>query len=51
MICTNCNKEFLVKEHQLGMPGTKEKEPIDCPYCEFTVTEKMTNGWWVTTKT
>jgi hypothetical protein len=29
------------------MPGTKEKEPITCPYCSYTI-ERTSNGWWNT---
>lgn len=43
--CESCKKPFHVSEHKLGMPGTKEREPITCPYCHHTI-ERMTNGWW-----
>jgi hypothetical protein len=26
--CESCNKPFYVSEHNLQMPGTKEKEPL-----------------------
>jgi DNA-directed RNA polymerase subunit RPC12/RpoP len=41
----SCGKPFHVIEHKLGMPGTREKEPITCPYCDHTI-ERMTDGWW-----
>ena len=31
----------------VAMPGTKEKEPITCPYCHHTI-ERTSNGWWNT---
>jgi hypothetical protein len=31
------------------MPGTKEKEPITCPYCGHTI-ERTSNGWWNTSE-
>lgn len=45
--CQSCNKPFRVWEHNLAMPGTKEKEPITCPYCSYTI-ERTSNGWWNT---
>lgn len=47
--CQSCQKPFSVSEHKLEMPGTKEKEPITCPYCGHTI-ERMCNGWWVVSK-
>jgi DNA-directed RNA polymerase subunit RPC12/RpoP len=43
--CQSCSKPFGVSEHNLVMPGTKEKEPITCPYCFHTI-YRTTNGWW-----
>jgi DNA-directed RNA polymerase subunit RPC12/RpoP len=48
--CTKCGKPFIVSEHHLAMPGTQEKEAIICPYCDHTVDERMSNGWWNTSK-
>lgn len=45
--CQSCKKPFKVIENKLGMPGTKEKEPIDCPYCNYTI-QRTTNGTWQT---
>ncbi len=50
MECPECNKPFKVTEYNLAMPGTKEKEPINCPYCGHEVTEMVSNGWWNTHK-
>ena len=43
--CRNCKEPFYVTEHHLAMPGTKEREPISCPYCGHTI-YRITNGWW-----
>ena len=48
--CTKCGKPFKVSEHNLTMPGTKEREPIICPYCNHNVDERISNGWWNTSK-
>ena len=45
--CQSCEKPFEVWEHKLAVPGTKEKEPITCPYCRHTI-ERICNGWWNT---
>lgn len=45
--CQSCSKPFKVWEHNLPMPGTKEKEPITCPYCGHTI-QRTSNGWWNT---
>ena len=47
--CNDCNKPFYVFEHDLAMPGTKEREPVSCPYCHKTVVERITNGYWRST--
>jgi DNA-directed RNA polymerase subunit RPC12/RpoP len=48
--CSNCSKPFKVTEYKLAMPGTKEREPIICPYCNQTIDERISNGWWITSK-
>lgn len=48
--CDKCNEVFVVIEHKLQMPGTKEREPIICPYCKHTNREQISNGWWDTRK-
>ena len=47
--CQSCGKPFKVWEHKLAMPGTKEKEPITCPYkeCGHTI-QRTANGLWNT---
>ena len=34
----------------MGVAGGKDKEDIDCPWCRKTVDQKMTDGWFVTSK-
>lgn len=34
----------------MGVAGGKDKETIDCPCCGKTVDQKMTDGWFTTTK-
>jgi len=48
--CPECGKPFHVQEFPMGVPGGKDKEEIDCPWCHSTVGQKMTDGWFVTTK-
>lgn len=48
--CPYCKKFFHVLEHPMGVPGGKDKEDIDCPWCGKTVEQKMTDGWFQTTK-
>lgn len=48
--CTKCSKPFFYFENKMGVPGGKEKEPIDCPYCGETVRESMTDGWFRSSK-
>ncbi|MFX5470510.1 hypothetical protein ABTD76_09120 [Acinetobacter baumannii] len=49
--CPECQNYFVVEEHQLSMPGTKEKELIKCPYegCTYS-REQISNGWFNTHK-
>ncbi len=48
--CPSCGKRFHVTENVMGVPGGKDKESIDCPYCGYTVSQKMTDGWFTTSK-
>lgn len=48
--CPKCGKPFHVQEFPMGVPGGKEKEDIDCPWCHTTVEQKMSDGWFFTTK-
>jgi DNA-directed RNA polymerase subunit RPC12/RpoP len=31
--CKNCGKEFLYKVTDMQVPGGKDREDINCPYC------------------
>ena len=46
--CPFCRREFHVMEHPMGVAGGKEKENIDCPWGGKTVSQKMTDGWFIT---
>ena len=48
--CPACGKKFHVQEFPMGVAGGKDKEDIDCPWCGKTVDQKMTDGWFVTSK-
>ena len=48
--CPFCGKGFHVEEHPMGVAGGKDKEDINCPWCGKTVSQKMTDGWFVTSK-
>lgn len=48
--CNKCDEYFVITEHKLQMPGTKEREPIICPYCKEINYERVSNGWWNTRK-
>lgn len=47
--CQPCQRPFYVSEIGAGMPGTKEREDIPCPYCDHTTTE-ISNGVFSTSK-
>lgn len=42
-ICKECNKRFSVTEMGAKLPGTKESEEIECPYCGYAFKERS-NG-------
>lgn len=44
--CTNpdCGRPFSVSALGGGVPGGKEREPIDCPHCGHTVRSEMTSA-------
>lgn len=50
LTCPYCGQKFHVQECPMGVPGGKEKEDIDCPCCNKTVEQRMTDGWFRTTK-
>lgn len=44
--CTKCNKMFKAEDNG-AMPGSKDKEPINCPFCGAYNGEQMANGTWI----
>lgn len=48
--CPYCGHQFYVDEEPMGVPGGKDLEDIDCPYCLKTVSKKMTDGIFHTAK-
>jgi endogenous inhibitor of DNA gyrase (YacG/DUF329 family) len=46
--CPDCQKPFDVSEVSLGMPGTKEKEDINCPHCHKVLRQEISNGFFRT---
>ena len=32
-ICEHCGKEFRIHVTTMNVPGGKDKEEVDCPYC------------------
>lgn len=50
--CPNpeCGKEFSFSIIGGGVPGGKELEELDCPYCGALVDKEMMSGSFVTSK-
>ncbi len=48
--CTNCDKDFIIGENKLPMPGTKDFESVVCPYCKAYNGEVIINGTVYTRK-
>jgi predicted Zn finger-like uncharacterized protein len=46
--CPECKQWFTVQESRMGVPGGKEREPVDCPHCRAIVRQAMTDGFWRT---
>lgn len=46
--CKECGEKFHVVEHKLAMPGTKEIEDIECPYCNHTITRSTSGSFRIT---
>ena len=45
--CDSCNRKYEVREIGGDVPGGKEKEPVECPYCGSTYYQ-MTSGIYKT---
>jgi DNA-directed RNA polymerase subunit RPC12/RpoP len=43
--CSTCGKVFIVTENDLPLPGTKDTEPVNCPYCGEFIGEVFVNGF------
>lgn len=41
--CKNCGKEYAYEFWGTVYPGGKDKEYVDCPYCEETAFTRMTS--------
>jgi transposase-like protein len=50
MKCKKCGKEFTYEVTSMNVPGGKDKENIDCPYCGETNGTVMTSGFVYTRK-
>ena len=50
MTCSECGKKFLVRITTMNVPGGKEKEEVDCPYCHANNGYRMTSGFVYTFK-
>lgn len=48
--CKKCGKEFKYKVTSMNVPGGKDKENIDCPYCGEINGAVMTSGFVYTHK-
>ena len=48
-LCPSCKKKFEIKEFGGHMPGSKEREDINCPYnnCNYRYTRRS-NGYFRT---
>ena len=43
--CSECGKKFHVQVSSMGVPGGKDKEEVDCPYCGANNGYRMTSGF------
>lgn len=48
--CSRCGKWFEVHVTTMGVPGGKEKEEVNCPYCHSEEGYRMTDGFVYTYK-
>lgn len=49
-ICEHCGKEFRIHVTTMNVPGGKDKEEVDCPYCHKNNGYRMTSGFVYTFK-
>ena len=45
MTCSECGRRFRVKVTTMNVPGGKEREEVDCPYCHSNNGYRMTSGF------
>lgn len=50
MTCSECGMRFRVQVTTTNVPGCKEKEEVDCPYCHSNNGYRMTSGFVKTFK-
>lgn len=46
----HCNKWFTVHQRPMGVPGGKDREPINCAHFGLDAREEMTDVSWFTEK-
>lgn len=49
-VCSDCGKTFLVRVTTMNVPGGKDREEVDCPYCHANNGYRMTSGFVYTYK-
>ena len=42
--CPNCKKCFEWNDGDMHVPGGKDREDVNCPWCGTTVTTRVTSG-------
>lgn len=50
VICKECGRKFHVQVTTMNVPGGKDKEEVDCPYCHSNNGYRMTSGFVYTFK-
>lgn len=48
--CKECGRKFHVHVTTMNVPGGKDKEEVDCPYCHANNGYRMTSGFVYTFK-
>ena len=50
LICSKCSRKFHVQVSTMNVPGGKDREDVDCPYCGANNGYRMTSGFVSTLK-
>lgn len=50
MTCSECGMRFRVQVTTMNVPGGREREEVDCPYCHSNNGYRMTSGFVYTFK-